>query len=198
MTKRRGNGSGKLKDEHKAFLVQRLAVFDSPKQAAEALKAEYRVEISPQGAEAYDPGKRAGRRLSKLWRELFETIRERFLDRIDEIPESHKAVRVKMLARAANNFESRGNYLAMANLLEKIAREMGGAFTNRRELTGKGAGPIQFEDVNNMTDDEIDQELRRLLNVMAGECSRRLTLSSDEIRQLCFDPDVHSASAGEH
>ncbi len=60
MSRRRGNGSGKLKDEHKAFLVQRLAVFDSPKQAAEALKAEYRVEISPQGAEAYDPEKRAG------------------------------------------------------------------------------------------------------------------------------------------
>ena len=23
------------------------------------------------------------------------------------------------------------------------------------------------------------------------ECNRHLTLSSDEIRQLCFDPDVH-------
>ncbi len=60
MSRRRGNGSGKLKDEHKAFLVQRLAVFDTPKQTAEALKTEYRVEISPQGAEAYDPEKRAG------------------------------------------------------------------------------------------------------------------------------------------
>ena len=60
MSRRRGNGSGKLKDEHKAFLVQRLAVFDTPKQTAEALKTEYRVEISPQEAEAYDPEKRAG------------------------------------------------------------------------------------------------------------------------------------------
>ncbi len=96
MSRRRGNGSGKLKDAHKAFMVQRLAVFDSPKQAAEALMAEYRVEISPQGAEAYNPQKRAGRRLSERWRELFKTIRERFLDQLYEVPESHKAVRTQI------------------------------------------------------------------------------------------------------
>ena len=60
MSRRRGNGSGKLKDEHKAFLVQRLAVFDTPKQAADALRIEFGVKLTPQGAEAHDPEKRAG------------------------------------------------------------------------------------------------------------------------------------------
>ena len=163
MNRRRGNGSGKLKEEHKAFLVQRLAVFDTPKQAAEALKAEYRVEISPQGAEAYDPEKRAGRRLSERWRVLFETIRERFLDRLDEIPESHRAVRVQELARASRVFKKQGNYMAMAKMLERIAKEMGNVHTNRRELAGRDRGPIEYWEVADMTSEQIDQELRQLL-----------------------------------
>ena len=163
MSRRRGNGSGKLKYEHKAFLVQRLAVFDSPKQAADALMAEFRIELTPQGAEAYDPTKHAGRRLSERWLVLFESIRERFLDRLDEMPESHKAVRVKILARAADSFESCGNYMAMARMLEQIAREMGGVFTNRREFTGKDRGPIEYQDVETMTDEQIDQELEQIL-----------------------------------
>ena len=162
MSRRRGNGSGKLKDQHKAFLIQRLAVFDSPKQAAEALKAEYRVEISPQGVEAYDPGKHAGRRLSERWRVHFETIRERFLDRLDEIPESHKAVRVQELARASRIFKRRGNYLAMANMLERIAKEMGNVHTNRHEFTGKDGGAIEYKEISDMTPDQIDAELREL------------------------------------
>ena len=162
MSRRRGNGSGKLKDEHKAFLVQRLAVFDSPKQAADVLKAEYRVEISPQGAEAYDPGKRAGRRLGKRWRVLFETTRERFLDRLDEIPETHKAVRVQELARASRIFKKQRNYMAMANMLERIAKEMGNVYSNRREFTGKDRGPIEYQDVSEMTDEQIEDELRSL------------------------------------
>ena len=173
MSRRRGNGSGKLKDEHKAFVVQRLAVFDSPKEAADALKDEFDVEISPQGAEAYNPERRAGRRLSVRLRVLFETTRERFLDRIDEIPESHKAVRVKMLARAANYFKSRGHYLAMADMLERIAKEMGNVHTNRREFTGKDRGPIKYQDIDLMTEQQVDEELRR----------------------YGFDPDVHPASA---
>ncbi len=85
MTKRRGNGSGKLKDEHKAFLVQRLAVFDSPKQAAEALMAEFGIELTPQGVEAYDPTKCAGHALRERWRTVFWTVRENFLAELRQV-----------------------------------------------------------------------------------------------------------------
>ena len=159
----RGNGSGKLKDEHKAFLVRRLAAFDTPKQAAEALKAEFRAEITPQGAEAYDPSKRAGRALSERWRALFQTSRDRFLEKLEEIPATHKAVRVKKLANAADTFEARGNYIAMADMLERIAKEMGNVHTNRREITGKDGGAIEYRDVDLMTRDELLAELNSLL-----------------------------------
>lgn len=164
---RRGNGSGKLKDEHRAFLVGRLAVYDTPKQASDALKAEYGVDITPQGAEAYDPAKRAGSRLSERWRKLFDSTRFRFLENIEDIPAANKAVRVRKLARAADAFEQRGNYIAMARMLEQIAKETGGSFDNLRKIehTGRDGGPIQKEDITAMTQEQLKAEIFQLLGV---------------------------------
>ena len=75
-----------LKNEHKAFLVQRLALFDTPSQAGEALKAKFGLPITPQRAEAYNPERRAGAKLSGVWRLLFEQTRVRFLDSLKEVP----------------------------------------------------------------------------------------------------------------
>ena len=72
---------------------------------------------------------------------------------------------VARLARAADAFEKNKNYLGMARMLEQLAREMGNAFSNRRELTGRKRGPIQFEDIDGMTDEAIDQELRQIFGI---------------------------------
>ncbi len=119
--------------------------------------------------ERYDPHKHAGRRIAQRWKDLFEYARQAFLDDVEaRVPESYKSVRIQALARASRIFKKNSNYLAMANMLERIAKEVGNFHTNRHEFTGKNRGPIQFEDVNSMTDAEIDQELRRLLNVGDG------------------------------
>ena len=55
---------GKLTDEQKAFVVQAVACFDSPKTVADALKKEFGVIVSPQVVECYDPTKRAGATLT--------------------------------------------------------------------------------------------------------------------------------------
>lgn len=96
--------------------------------------------------------------------ELFGRARKAFLDDVRErIPHAYKAVRIKKLARASDAFEKSKNYLAMARMLEQIAKECGGAFTNRREITGKGRGPIEYKDVETMTDEQLDLELKQLL-----------------------------------
>ncbi|EAR23610.1 DUF2280 domain-containing protein [Nitrococcus mobilis] len=104
----------RLTAEHKAFLVQALAQFETPEEAAAALKGEYGAAISPQGAEVYDPTKRAGRQLSQRWYELFYETRRRFLERIEAIPEANKAVRIRQLAHASRAFKAKGNYRDMA------------------------------------------------------------------------------------
>ena len=151
----------KLEDLHRAFLVREMACFASPKEAADAIKQEFGIEISPQGAQHYDVTSGAGARAAKKWHELFNVSRQAFLKEVqNSIPFAHKSVRIKELARAATTFKQQKNYIAMARILEQIAKEVGNVHTNRREFTGKDGGPIRYADVSDMTDEQIDDELR--------------------------------------
>ena len=47
----------------------------------------------------------------------------------------------------------------VAQLLEQAAKETGGAFTNRRELTGKGGGPIASQ-ITTVTPEELQAAVR--------------------------------------
>ena len=155
-----------LNDTHRAFIIQQLACFLSPSETAEAVNKEFGLDVSRQAMERYDPHKHAGRRIAQRWKDLFVTARQAFLDHVENrVPHANKSVRIKKLAHAADAFERNKNYLAMSVMLEKIAREMGSAYTNRREVTGRDRGSIKFEDINSMTDDQIDAELRQILGI---------------------------------
>ncbi len=96
--------------------------------------------------------------------ELFGRARKAFLEDVkSRIPHAHKALRIKKLARASDAFEKSKNYLAMARMLEQIAKEVGNVHTNRHEFTGKDRGPIKDQDVETMTDEQISQELEQIL-----------------------------------
>ncbi len=157
-----------LTDVHRIFIIQGLAAFMSPSEAAEAVNEKFGLNVTRQAMERYDPHKYAGRRLAQRWKDLFATTRAAFIEHVENrIPHAHKAVRIKKLARASDTFEQRGNFMGMAAMLEKIAREMGSAYTNRHEVTGRDRGSIKFEDVNSMTDDQIDAELRQIFGIDA-------------------------------
>lgn len=163
------NTAKKLKDFHRAFLVQEFACFATPMEAADALREEYGIEITPQGAQHYDVTKKAGQQAAPKWRELAAVARQAFLDEVSaRIPHAHKALRVKKLARAADAFEAKKNYMAMARMLEQIAKEVGNVHTNRHEFTGKDRGPIKFQNIDDMTDDQIDAELRQIFKIGDG------------------------------
>jgi len=124
----------KMTDEQQAFVVQALACFDSPKTAADALKKEFGTEITPQTAEAYDPTKRAGRKLSKKWRELFHATRKAFIEDTASIGWSHRSARLRLIQRVGERAEGMGNLVLALQAAEQAAKEMGEAFTNRQKV----------------------------------------------------------------
>ncbi len=126
-----------MTDEVKAFVVQGLASFDSPTQVVEAVKAEYGLTLTPQGVQAYDPTKYSGRKLATKWRVLFENARKAFVEDSSSIPIAHRSTRLRALQRMAAKAEAAKNYPLAAQLHKQAAEEMGNAYTNRRELTGK-------------------------------------------------------------
>lgn len=127
----------KLDDDVKAHIVQALACFDSPSVAAAGVKAEYGIVVTPQAVEAYDPNKRAGQKLSEKWRVLFDATRKAFIEETAQVPIAHRALRLRSLHRMAERAEKAGNLGLAAQLHKQAAEEMGNAYTNRREVTGK-------------------------------------------------------------
>jgi len=159
----------KLNDIHRAFIVRQLACYSSPSQAAEALNECFGVVVTPQATERYHPDKKMGARMAPKWRDLFEATRTEFHDYIEKhVPSANRGVRVMRLERAANALEGAKNWYGMANMLERIAKEMGNVHTNRREFTGKDRGPIQVSAVSEMPDEQIDSELERLWGIANG------------------------------
>ncbi|MBY5657167.1 DUF2280 domain-containing protein [Rhizobium leguminosarum] len=127
----------KLSDEVKTYIVQALACFDSPSIVAASVKKEFGVEVSRQLVESHDPNKKAAGGLAPKWRALFDETRKTFLEDTASIAISHRAVRLRALQRMADKAETQGNMVLASSLLKQAAEEVGGSYTNRRELTGK-------------------------------------------------------------
>ena len=127
----------KLNNEIRTFIVQSLACFDAPSVVVKAVQDEFKITVTRQTVEGYDPTKRAGKDLGPKWRTIFEETRAAFLEDTSKIGISHRAVRLRALQRMADKAETQGNMVLASSLLEQAAKEMGGAFTNRREVTGK-------------------------------------------------------------
>ncbi|CAN5716106.1 DUF2280 domain-containing protein [soil metagenome] len=134
-----------LSQDIKLFIVQALACYDSGTQVAAAVKQNFGLVVSLQQLQAYNPSTVAGARMSKKLRTLFNVTRTKFVEDVSTIPIANQAYRLRVLDRSLNLAEQRGNTAMVATLLEQAAKEAGGAFTNRRELTGKDGGPVQTQ-----------------------------------------------------
>ena len=126
-----------LTDEVKRFAVQALACYDTPSQVQKSIKEEFGLEVTRQQLQAYDPKTVAGERMSKKLKDLFAATRTAFLDDVSTIPIAQQAFRLRSLQRLHERAVQQGNAVVAAQLLEQASKEIGGAFTNRRELTGK-------------------------------------------------------------
>jgi hypothetical protein len=144
---------GKLNAEQKLYAVQRLACFDSPSAIAKDFRKDLGIDITPQSIENYDPTKSAGKGLGDKFRTIFEETRKAFLEDTASVGISHRAVRLRTLQRMADMAENKGNMVLVASLLEQAAKEMGNAFTNRREVSGPDGGPIKT--MAELSDDDL-------------------------------------------
>jgi hypothetical protein len=76
-------------------------------------------------------------------RAIFEATRAEFLRQTSTIPIANLTVRLRMLQRLSAQAERQGNIALAAQLVQQAAKEIGGAFTRRREVTGGNGGPIE-------------------------------------------------------
>ncbi len=147
----------RLDDRIKTRIVQALACYDAPAQVAAAVKDEFGIVVTRQQVQCYDPEKVAGRSLAKRWSDLFFATREAFLRDAASIPIANQSFRLRALQRLYEQASTRGNAALAAAALEQAAKEVGGVFTNRRELSGPAGGPIRAESVHSLSDAELER-----------------------------------------
>lgn len=134
-----------LNDDVKSFIVRSLACYNTPTEVAELVKEEYEIVIERAHVAKYDPTKAQGKDLGRKYRDLFEATRKSFLDDMAELPLANPSVRVSELSKLYKSAKAKKNAVLAAQHLEQIAKEVGGAFTNKIKLAGgdPGDSPIQ-------------------------------------------------------
>jgi hypothetical protein len=135
-----------LTDEQKAFIVTRLAMFDTLTDVSEAFYEEFGGDrLVSQHVAQYDPTRSAGAKLSKRWKTFFEEQRKEFkAGKLLPIL-AQKEARVSELEKTYRKAKAMKNYVLANQTLEQIAKEMGQAYTNkiRAEHSGPNGDPMQ-------------------------------------------------------
>ena len=129
-----------LKEPVKIFIVQALGCRDTPQEVAEAVKQEFKIELDRRQCASYDPTKPAGQNLSKKFVQLFNETREKFDAGLIDIPIANKHFRLKQYQKQLER--NAKNTVMSLKILEQAAKDVGGQFTNRQEITGKDGKPI--------------------------------------------------------
>lgn len=127
----------KLDENVKAFIVTELATYRPPTEVADRVGDVFGIEITRHQAYDYDPTGAHGHKVAKKWKALFKETREAFKDEVIGISVTHRAYRLREISDMYLRAKQMGNLVLASSLLEQAAKEVGGSFTNRRELTGK-------------------------------------------------------------
>ena len=149
-----------LKEPVKIFIVQALACRDTPQEVAELVSQEFGVKIDRVQCSTYDPTKQRGKNLSKKFVDLFYETREKFDAGLIDIPIANKHFRLKQYQKQLER--NAKNTVMSLKILEQAAKDVGGQFTNRQEITGKDGKPIETVNSNVSTESYLEARERVL------------------------------------
>ncbi|KCW04893.1 hypothetical protein J965_2471 [Acinetobacter baumannii 44839_9] len=133
----------RLNKRGKLYIVRSLATYETPSETARGVQEEFGITVTKQQCEAYDPTKKTGQDLSEEFKTEFYRVRKEMNDNLSAIPIANIAYRLKRLQRFIDHEQFKENPVIVPSLLEQAAKEVGGLYTNRKEITGKDGGPVQ-------------------------------------------------------
>ena len=114
---------GKLNDQMKEYVVERLAGFDSATAIAKSLREEFGVTVTRQSVEAYHPSRRP--RCAEKWKLLFFATRKAIIEGKAERGAANKMVRLRWRENMALRAMEREDFALADRLLNSIASEVG-------------------------------------------------------------------------
>lgn len=128
-----------LKDEHRRFIIEMFAAFSTLDEIEKALQDVYGLPVPKSTILRHNPDTVQGKaELGAQWKTLFADRRKHFLEDLASIPIASAAYRLGRLQKIIDDpVKSKSPPLVM-DALEQAAKEMGGVFTNKRDVTSNG------------------------------------------------------------
>lgn len=124
-----------LKENVKFFIVQQLAFFNTPTEVSELVKEEFDIDVPRSHIAIYNPDNHSGRELGLKFKDFFYEKRKEFLEQIDRVPLASMHVRLNELSKMYHSARKRKNDVFAKDILEQIAKEVGGIYTNKIKVT---------------------------------------------------------------
>lgn len=134
----------RLKKIEKAFIVRSLAQFMTPSQVVDEIKVKFKIDVTPQQVECYDPTKVAGADLSQEFIDLFHEARKKYIEQpIYNVEGANDIVQLKVLSNLF--IKKQNNTRDAIKLSDQMQRIVKGFYEKKIEITGAGGGPLQSE-----------------------------------------------------
>lgn len=157
----------RLNKRVKLYIVRSLATYETPSETARGVQEEFGINVTKQQCEAYDPTKKTGQDLSEELKEEFYRVRKEMNNNLSAIPIANIAYRLKRLQRFIDHEQFKDNPVLVPSVMEQAAKEVGGLYTNRKEITGAGGGPLQSENITYVT--ATDEQVRQAIDELENE-----------------------------
>lgn len=160
-----------MDDKVRAYIVTRLACYDSVKDIHASL-VEMEIDISAQAISRYNPENVNGP--SGKWKDLFDHARTEFLQAMAEEPMANRAFRLRKLHTIFDKHMAGKNYVMAAAVLEQAAKETGNVYTNVAKVQGTVL-PGQVAPQDTTPDERRNMLADRLKDIIASRAPKQLT-----------------------
>lgn len=183
----------KLTYEIQKFVAESIGQFATPTEIVEEVRERYGIEMTREHVRAYNPWQRSD--VAEKWVVICKAARAKFDADVSPIPLAHQAYRLAELQKLYGSTKSEE---FKAELLAQAAKEIGGAFTNRRELSGQGGGPIQTENASDRKVAEFIESAEKELAayMKSHKVTRKVALQEWETKNIAPNTARRLAGAG--
>ena len=161
-----------LNEAQKLEIVTRLARFEAPMDILRDLGSRG-VVVTPIQVGSYDPT-RSYYEAGEKWREIFDAARKFYIEEVASVPLANQGFRLQTLARLVDKAEKEKKYGLVAQLIEQASKEVGGVFTNQRDVSisdsrRQSARDASPEDRKSMFAELVRQTLEQMPTVPGAE-----------------------------
>lgn len=157
-----------LTEAEKEQIVLYLARYKRHAEVVELMRDEHEVATTVQQVRNYDPTHPRFEASRDKWEPIFLAARDAYIHDLKQVAVANQAFRLNELHDLYAKAKKQKNYKLASELLEQIAREVGGALTNTRELN--------VNDARKARDMSSEDRAAVLGTIIAEEMQRRKDL----------------------